>query len=178
MLYSACVVRACRGATYWALILVLYPKRRSVKVHVLHIRSHEGLSFFLIFSWAGECRCFQFRLNPKFKNRIVWEEENTFSLGSPGFLCSPTLLPVYMFTFFMFCLFSYYILFRTRQYKQAGFTTVSIWRTDRFGFVFLYSLLYHTYSLLYHTYYMVRYSCCYPFTSYYVYGLMLFTYPM
>ena len=28
------------------------------------------------------------------------------------------------------------------------------------------------------TYYMVRYTCRYPFTQYYVYGFILFTYPM
>ncbi len=46
---------------------------------------------------------------------------------------SPPSLPVLCFTRFcahvlsVLVLFSYYIFLRTRQYKQTGFTTVSIW---------------------------------------------------
>ena len=80
---------------------------------------------------------------------------------------SPTSLPA-----FTFCFFSYYILFRTRQYKQADFTTVSIWRGDTFEF-FIYCL-YH--STLYD-----KVCILLPINSIlclHVYGVILFTYYM
>jgi hypothetical protein len=56
---------------------------------------------------------------------------------------SPTCFSV---LFLLHC-FLYYIFFRTRQYKQAGLTTVSIWRSESF-WIRCY-ILYPIYSLIF-----------------------------